>query len=76
MIDGGTILVASAAMYGAVSTVTIYATKKIISSAIKGLNGRMDREKEDRLRVEGELRDSVDTHGHMGLKGNAAKVTK
>jgi len=76
MIDGGTILVASAAMYGAVSTVTIYATKKIISSAIKGLNGRMDREREDRIKAEGDLWTAANTHGHMGLKGNSAKVTR
>lgn len=74
--DGGTILMASAAMYGAVSGVTIYATKKIIGSAVKGLSERIDREREDRLRVEGELWDAVNSHGHKGLDGNDARVTK
>ena len=74
--DGGVILVASAAMYGAVSGVTIYATKKIISSAIKGLSARINLEREDRLRVEKALWEAANTHGHAGLKGNNAKVTR
>ena len=74
--DGGTIIAAIAVMQGAFSGVTIYATKKIIGSAVKGLSGRIDREREDRLRIEGELRTAANSHGHVGLKGNNAKVTR
>ena len=74
--DGGTIIAAIAVMQGAFSGVTIYATKKIIGSAVKGLSGRIDREREDRLRNEKDLWGSVNTHGHKGLDGNDARVTK
>ena len=74
--DGGTIIVAIAGMQAAVSGVTIYATKKIIGTAIKGLTGRIDQERDDRLRVEKDLWKAANTHGHAGLKGNNAKVTR
>lgn len=76
MIDGGTIIGAIVAVQGVVSGVTIYATKKIVSSAIKGLSGRLDREREDRIEAEKNLWKAANTHGHAGLKGNSAKVTR
>ena len=74
--DGGSILAVSAIMYGAVSGVTLFATKKIIGSAIKGISERIDREREDRLRNEKDLWDTVNKHGHKGLDGNSARVTR
>ena len=70
--DGATIIAAVAVMQGAFSGITIFATKKIIKTAIKGLSDRIDTEREDRLRVETELW----AHGHKGLDGNNARVTK
>jgi len=74
--DGGTIITAVAVMQGAFSGITIFATKKIIGTAIKGLTGRIDQEREDRLRVNKDLWKAANTHGHAGLKGNNARVTK
>ena len=74
--DGATIIAAVAVMQGAFSGITIFATKKIIGTAIKGLTGRIDQEREDRLRVNKDLWKAANTHGHAGLKGNNAKVTR
>ena len=74
--DGGTVITAVVGMQAAFSVVTIFATKKIIGTAIKGLTGRIDQEREDRLRVNKDLWKAANTHGHAGLKGNNARVTK
>lgn len=76
MIDGGTIIAALVAVQGVVSGVTVFSTKKIISTAIKGLSARLDTEREDRLRVEDKLWSAANTHGHKGLKGDSNKVTR
>ena len=52
--------------------VVILAVKSMISSTIK----RVETERDDRIRIDNELWSAVNAHGHKGLDGNDAKVTR
>lgn len=54
----------------------IAAVKIIVSSAVKGFEKRVDTERDDRIRIDNELWRAVNDHGHKGLDGNDAKVTR
>ena len=58
------------------SAVVIGAVKWMISSAVKRFERQVDIEREDRIRIDNELWSAVNDHGHKGLNGNDAKVTR
>ena len=54
------------------SGVIVAAMKIIFGSTIK----RIETERDDRIRIDNELWHAVNEHGHKGLDGNDAKVTR
>ena len=76
MMDGITIIIASGAISGGFSTVVIYAVKKIIESNIKRIERQITLEREDRIKGDGDMWTAFDKHGHKGLDGNDARVTR
>lgn len=67
--DGVSFLIVGAAIYGTMSGIVIYAVKKIVETAI-------GYERDDRIREDESIWNALNEHGHKGLNGNGARVTR
>ena len=74
--DGTAIVVIATSANGLALGVVIFAVKKIITASLKGLEKRLDTERDDRVKVDNELWRAVNSHGHKGLDENNARVTR
>jgi len=74
--DGASILIVAATANGAALGIVIFAVKKIVNTAMNGLGKRLDDEREDRVKIDNELWSAVNKHGHKGLNGDDALVTR
>jgi len=74
--DGTTIIVVAAGANSVALAVVVFAVKKIVNTAMKGLGQRLDTERDDRIKIDNELWTAVNSHGHKGLNGNNARVTR
>jgi len=74
--DGPTALYMSLGVNTLTLGVVLFAVKKIVNSSIKGLEKRLDNEKDDRVKIDNELWTAVNKHGHKGLDENGSRVTR
>lgn len=74
--DGLTVLGTAAGVNGIALIVVIFAVKKIVTTACDGIKDALETERGDRIRVDNELWEVVNSHGHKGLSGNNARVTR
>lgn len=74
--DGPTTLIVATGVNGITLGVVLFAVKKIINTSLKGLEQRLDCEKDDRVKIDNELWSAVNSHGHKGLTKNNARVTR
>jgi len=74
--DGPTTLIIATSANGLALGVVIFAVKKIVNTSIKGLEKRLDTEKDDRVKIDNELWTAVNKHGHKGLDKNGSRVTR
>jgi len=65
-----------AAINGVSLVVVIYAVKSIINGTVEGLSTQIEREREDRMKVNNDLWRAFNSHGHKGLDSNGSKVTR
>ena len=74
--DGPTALYMSLGVNTLTLGVVLFAVKKIVNTSIKGLEKRLDNEKDDRVKIDNELWTAVNKHGHKGLDENGSRVTR
>jgi len=74
--DGPTVLIVAASVNGITLGVVLFAIKRIVNSSLKGLEKRLDTERDDRVKIDNELWSAVNSHGHKGLDENNARVTR
>ena len=74
--DGTSILIAAATANGVALGIVVFAVKKIVNTAMNGIGMRLDTEREDRITIDNELWAAVNKHGHKGLNGDNARVTR
>ena len=74
--DGTSIMVIAATANGVALGIVIFSVKKIVNTAMNGLGKRLDDEREDRVTIDNELWTAVNKHGHKGLNGDDARVTR
>ena len=74
--DGPTVMIVTTSVNGIALGVVVFAVRKIITTSLKGLEKRLDTERDDRVKVDNELWKAVNSHGHKGLDANGARVTR
>ena len=74
--DGPTTLIAAGTINGLALVVVIFAVKKVVTTAINGLEKRFDMERTDRLAVDERIWEAINVHGHKGLDKNGSRVTR
>jgi hypothetical protein len=74
--DGTIVLIVAASANSVALGVVVFAVRKIVNTAINGIGKRLDTEREDRIKIDNELWSAVNSHGHKGLNGDDAKVTR
>jgi len=74
--DGTAIIVIATGTNTVALGVVLFAVKKIVNNSIKGLEKRLDNEKDDRVKIDNELWTAVNKHGHKGLDKNGSRVTR
>jgi len=76
MMDGSIVIVVAVSANSIALGVVAFAVKKIVNTAMKGLEKRLDTERDDRVKIDNELWAAVNSHGHKGLDGDDARVTR
>lgn len=74
--NGTTVILTLAGINTITLGIVVYAVKKTINSCLDGMEKRLDSEREDRIKIDNALWDAVNRHGHKGLSGNDARVTR
>lgn len=74
--DGPTAFLTSLGVNTLTLGIVLFAVKKIVNTSIKGLETRLDNEKDDRVKIDNELWSAVNSHGHKGLDKEGSRVTR